>query len=81
MFLKELARRRKVKNLVQINTSFPGQITLTDRLRFFHAYRGRKQLAGEDKRLLRSIIRLSGSRNPRWHPRFRMDAALIRAWE
>jgi len=81
LFLKRISKRRKIKNLVQINTSIPWEITLADRLRFFHHYTGRKRLEKEDKQMIQSIIRLSWKRNPRWHPRFRMGAGKIREWQ
>lgn len=80
-FLKRVSKRRRIKNIGQINTSVPGHITLTDRLRFYHHYTGKKQLEHEDKKIIRAIIRLSWKRNPHWHPRFGMDARLIRNWE
>jgi serine/threonine protein kinase len=78
LFLERVSKRRKIKNLVQINTSIPWEITLADRMRFFHHYTGKKRLEKEDKQMIQSIIRLSWKRNPRCHPRFKMDAGKIR---
>lgn len=80
-FSKKVSWRRKIKNLCQINTSIPWQITLTDRLRFFHWYTGKSRLEKADKKTLKESIRLSWKRNPRWHPRFKMDAKTIRNWQ
>jgi len=70
-----------MKNLIQINTSIPNEITLTDRMRFFHHYSGKRQLEKMDKKLLGKIVRLSWKRNPHWHPRFKMGAGRIREWQ
>lgn len=78
LFLKKVSRRRKIKNLCQINTSLPWQVTLTDRMRFFHHYTGKKYLGKEEKKTIKKIIKLSGERYLRWHPRFKMGAIRIR---
>lgn len=81
VFARELSSQRRAKNLVQINTSVPAVMTLTDRMRFFHQYTGREKLSAEDKRFIRGIIRSSWERNPHWHPRFKMGARRIREWQ
>ena len=81
MFRRKLSSRQKLSNLVQINTSVPAHMSLTDRLRFYHDYTGKKRLEKGDKGFLAAIIQRSWKRNPHWHPRFGMNAALIRTWE
>jgi len=81
VFAKDVSLRRKAKNLLQINTSIPAAITLSDRLRFFHHYTGREKLTEKDKMLIRRIIGWSWKRNPHWHPRFKMGARKIREWQ
>lgn len=78
---RKVSVRGRVKNLCQINTSLPAVITLADRLRFYQFYWGKTGLTSQDRRLIRRIIRMSGKRNPEWHPRFRLDAARIRGWQ
>ena len=80
-FLKKVSTRQKVKNLCQINTSIPGKVTLADRLRFFHCYTGKRKLEKKDRKMIKKILRSSWKRNPRWHPRFRMNAETIRKWQ
>jgi len=80
-FLKKVSTRQKVKNLCQINTSIPGKVTLTDRLRFFHCYTGRRELKKKDRRMIKEILQSSWKRNPHWHPCFRIDAKTIRKWQ
>ena len=81
IFGKKVSNRRRIKNLVQINTSIPGTITLIDRMRFFHLYTGKNHLKKEDKEIIRKIIRLSWKRNPHWHPRFGIDSKKIVRWQ
>ena len=80
-FKKRVSTGMKIINLVQINTSIPSAITITDRLRFFHYYTGEKKMQKKNKMIIRKIIRLSWKRNPHWHPRFGMDAKKIREWQ
>jgi len=81
IFGKKVSNRRRIKNLVQINTSIPGTTTLIDRVRFFHLYTGKNHLKKEDKEIIRKIIRLSWKRNPHWHPRFGIDSKKIVRWQ
>lgn len=51
-FSAEVARRRRVKNLVQIFLSTPRIITLTDRLRFLNEYGPHAGITATEKRLI-----------------------------
>lgn len=80
-FLKKVSTRQKIKNLCQINTSIPWEVTLTDRLRFFQYYIEKKMLGENERRMIKKILRLSWKRNPHWHPCFKIDAETIRKWQ
>ncbi|MFN3531874.1 MAG: lipopolysaccharide kinase InaA family protein [Candidatus Brocadia sp.] len=68
-FHKKITIRKKVKNLSQLNASIPHCITYTDRLRFYRAYAGIKNLTKEDKEILRAIVQLSIQRKHVWNPK------------
>lgn len=80
-FCRTVSMRRKIKNLCQINTSLPAVITLADRIRFYRSYWRKPRLTASDRPLITRLIRMSGKRNPQWHPRFGLDAARIRQWQ
>lgn len=67
-FQKNIALKKKTKNLAQLNASIPHCITYADRLRFYHAYAGIKDFTGADKQILRAIVRLSIQRKHIWNP-------------
>lgn len=62
-FNKKVTLKKRIKNLVQLNASIPNFITYTDRLRFYQTYTEEKILNDENKRIIRSIIRLCIQRN------------------
>lgn len=62
-FNKNITRRRKIKNLAQLNTSVHNYFTRTDRLRFYKVYAGVQTLGNKDKQIVKAIIALSKKRN------------------
>ena len=62
-FNKNITRRRKIKNLSQLNASVHNYFTRTDRLRFYKVYAGVQTLGNKDKQIVKAIIALSKKRN------------------
>ena len=62
-FNKNITRRRKIKNLSQLNASVHNYFTRTDRLRFYKVYAGVQKLGNKDKQIVKAIIALSRKRN------------------
>ncbi|MBF8275218.1 MAG: kdkA 1 [Candidatus Brocadiaceae bacterium] len=62
-FNKNITRRRKIKNLSQLNASVHDYFTRTDRLRFYKVYAGVQTLGNKDKQIVKAIIALSKKRN------------------
>lgn len=62
-FNKNITRRRKIKNLSQLNASVHNYFTRSDRLRFYKVYAGVQTLGNKDKQILKAIIALSKKRN------------------
>lgn len=71
-FHKKITIKKKAKNLSQLNASIPHCITYTDRLRFYRAYAGIKNLTKEDKEIIRAIVRSSIRRKHVWNPEARI---------
>lgn len=72
VFHKKITRRRKIKNLSQLNASMPNCIPYTDRLRFYRAYAGVESLTKEHKQVLQIIIHVSRQRNDSWNPNYKI---------
>lgn len=68
-FNKEITRKKRIKNLSQLNASIPNCITYTDRLRFYRIYTGTKNLDGKNKRIVQAIVQLSIQRRHVWNPK------------
>lgn len=52
-----LGKRFQIKDIAQVHYSAPGRyFSRTDRLRFYTAYTGHKQLTGKDKAFIRKVI-------------------------
>ncbi len=62
-FNKNITRRRKIKNLSQLNASVHNYFTRADRLRFYKVYAGVQKLGKSDKQIVKAIIALSKERN------------------
>jgi serine/threonine protein kinase len=60
-FNEEIALRKRVKNLIQINLSTPRLFTLADRLRFLKEYLAQCNITNEKKNILSEVINLSKS--------------------
>ena len=58
-FNEEISIRKRIKNLIQINLSTPGCITIADRFRFLREYLEQCNMADEKKAILREIINIS----------------------
>lgn len=67
-FNQEITERKAVKNLAQLNASLPNIFSLSDRMRFFKIYSGKKRLTKTDKLLLKKIIIKSLKRRHLWKP-------------
>ena len=68
-FHEKITKKRLIKNLSQLNASLPGCITYTDRLRFYQTYTGMKNMTGENKRILKTIVEFSIRRKHVWNPK------------
>lgn len=67
-FYKKITRKRLIKNLSQLNASIPNYIGKRDRLRFYRAYTGSKNLNAESKHIVKEIIKMSIQRKHVWYP-------------
>lgn len=76
-FDKTITLKKKIKNLSQLNASLSHCITYTDRLRFYRAYTGTKNLDSENKRILQAIIQLSLRRKHIWNPKIQTPQVQI----
>ena len=63
---KKITVRKEIKSLSQLNASIPKCITYTDRLRFYKTYTGQMNITEKDKRIIKTIVRLSIKRNHLW---------------
>lgn len=60
---RRLPRRQRVKNLVQVNLFPPGQMSSTDRMRFFKAYAAENKMTrGSQKKLMRETLEKTARR-------------------
>lgn len=67
-FNRRVTVKKRIKNLSQLNASLPGCISYTDRLRFYQAYTGVKDLKSKDKQIVKAIIQMSIERRHVWNP-------------
>ena len=65
-FRRRVSRRHRARNLAQINASTPLVMSATDRLRFYHAYRGSDSWLEEDKAFIREVIKQTRRRTCVW---------------
>ena len=65
-FMARVDRRRRVRNLSQINASTPLVLSRTDRLRFYAAYSGTGLRAERDKAFARDVIDQTRQRHCLW---------------
>ena len=65
-FGRSLSRRRRARNLAQINASTPLVMSATDRLRFYHAYQGSDSWSEAGKAFIREVIEQTRQRTCVW---------------
>jgi len=68
-FYKRISKKKKVKNLSQLNASLPYCISYTDRIRFYKKYMKIKKTSENDKKIIRNIVAASVKRKHVWYPR------------
>jgi hypothetical protein len=59
-----MTKRRRIKNLIQLNKTLGKEMTLTDKMEFFREYFGAEQKDGltrEQKRVISRVLRRSGT--------------------